>query len=285
MAAQLTETRVRDDILVFSLGGDTLPSSYGTNAVAVIGERAILLVDPLIAPSHGRLIETALRRHTDAPVRYVVFTHHHTDHSLGAAVFEDRGAALIGHRACRERMAEEHPDLIAARQAQPGMAELFADARPVLPSITFDDGLVLHVGGVEVEIWHPGWAHTPGDAFLFVPNARVAICGDLLFAGYHHNYEHASLPGVREGLRALRALDADVFIPGHGAPGGLDLLDAQGAYHDTVAAIVAEAMEAGRDDEAAAAAIRERFPDHRLGIVLPTTVTRLREHLGKRETR
>ena len=282
MAAQLTETRVQKDILVFSLGGDTMPTSYGANAVAVIGERAIMLVDPLIAPAHGRLIETALRRHTDAPVRYVVFTHHHTDHSLGAAVFEDRGAALIAHRACRDRMAEEHPALIASRQAQPGLAELFADARPVLPSITFDDGLVLHVGGVEVEIWHPGWAHTPGDAFLFVPNARVAICGDLLFAGYHYNYEHASLPGVREGLRALRALDADVFIPGHGAPSGLDLLDAQTAYHDAVAAIVADAMEAGRDDEAAAAAIREHFPDHRLGIVLPTTVTRLREHLGRR---
>lgn len=283
--ATLTETPIRDDILVFTLGGDTMASSYGTNAVAVLGERAVLVVDPLIAPAHGRLIAAALRRHTDSPVRFVAFTHHHTDHSLGAAVFEDQGAALIGHRNCRERMAEEHPDLIAARQAQPDVAELFADARPVLPSITFDESLVLHVGGVEVEVWHPGWGHTPGDAFLFVPEARVAICGDLLFAGYHYNYEHASLDGVREGLRALRALDADVFVPGHGAPGGLELLDAQAAYHDAVAAIVAEAVEAGLDDEAAAAALRERFPEYRLGIVTPGGAARVRDQLGKKGTR
>jgi len=281
----LTETRVHDNILVYTLGGETMPTSYGTNAVAVVGERAVLVVDPLIAPLHGGLIEAALRRRTDAPVRFVVFTHHHTDHSLGAAVFEDRGAALIGHRACRDGMAAEHPALIASRRAQPAVAELFADARPVLPSITFDEGLVLHVGGVEVEVWHPGWGHTPGDAFLFVPEARVAICGDLLFAGHHYNYENASFTGVREGLRALRALDADVFIPGHGAPGGIELLDLQAAYHDAVEAIVNEVLESGQSEDAAAAAIRERFPQYRLGIVTPTAIACVRENRAKKVAR
>jgi len=281
----LAETRVHDNLIVYTLGGDTMPTSYGTNAVAVLGERAVLLVDPLIAPAHGRLLEAALRRHTDAPVRFVLFTHHHTDHSLGAAVFEDRGAALIGHRACREAMAAEHPALIASRRTQPAVAELFADARPVFPSITFEEGLVLHVGGVEVEVWHPGWGHTPGDAFLFVPEARAAICGDLLFAGYHYNYENASLPGVREGLRALRALDADVFIPGHGGAGGIELLDEQAAYHDAVEAIVTDALEAGRDEEAAAAVIRERFPEYRLGIVTPSAVACVRGSREKKVTR
>ncbi|HXF83371.1 MAG TPA: MBL fold metallo-hydrolase [bacterium] len=283
--ATLTELPVRDNIIVFSLGGETIASAYGTNAVAVLGEDAVLVVDPLIAPAHGRLIAAALRRRTDAPVRYVVFTHHHTDHSLGAAALADQGAALIGHRACRERMAEEHPGLIAARQSQSGTAELFADARPVLPTITFDQALTLHVGGTEVELWHPGWAHTPGDVFLFIPEARVAIAGDLVFAGYHYNYEHASLEGVRRGLHALRALDADTFIPGHGAPGGSELLEAQAAYHDTVERIVTEAMAAGRGDEEAAAAVRAAFPEHLLGIVVPGGVGRVREQLGKKVRR
>jgi cyclase len=283
--AALTERPLRDNIIVFSLGGETIASAYGTNAVAVLGGDAVLVVDPLIAPAHGRLIAAALRRRTDAPVRYVVFTHHHTDHSLGAAAFADQGAALIGHRVCRERMAEEHPDLIAARQRQRDTAELFADARPVLPTITFDQALTLHVGDTEVELWHPGWAHTPGDVFLFVPEARVAIAGDLLFAGYHYNYEHASLEGVRRGLHALRALDADTFIPGHGAPGGSALLDAQDAYHDTVERIVTEAMAAGRGDEEAAAAVRAAFPEHLLGIVVPGGVGRVREQLGTKVRR
>jgi len=278
---ELHERRIRDTVLVWTLGGETIQTAYGTNAVGVLGEGAALVVDPLICPAHGRLLEAAIRRHTSAPVRFVVFTHHHTDHTLGAAVFEDRGAALIGHRECRDRMDEEHPALIAARQQQPELQELFADARPVLPAVTFDEALVVHVGGVEVEIWHPGWGHTPGDAFLYLPEQRVAICGDLVFAGYHYNYEDASLPGVREGLRALHALDAEVFIPGHGAPAGPELLQAQAVYHETVEAVVRTGVESGQDDAAIAAALRERFPDYRLGLVTAAAAARIRQHLAR----
>jgi len=281
VAAELIETRVRDNVFVWTLGGETMQTAYGTNAVGVFGEGAVLIVDPLITPAYGRLLATAVRRHTAAPVRFVLFTHHHTDHTLGAAAFEDAGAALIAHRACRERMEEEHPGIIASRKAQPELAELFADARPVPPAVTFDEALVLHIGDVEVEVWHPGWCHTPGDAFLYLPAERVAICGDLVFAGYHYNYEDASLPGVREGLRALHSLDADVFVPGHGAPAGTDILQAQAIYHETVEAIVKSEVEAGQDDGAIAASIRKRFPDYRLGIVTQYAAARVREHVAK----
>ncbi len=281
MTTHLAETRVRENVLVWTLGGDEIHTSYGTNAIAVIGSDSVLVVDPLIAPAYGRLVAAALRRHTDIPVRYVVLTHHHTDHTLGATVFDDTGAVLIAHRECRERMEDEHPGLIAARQQQPELAELFADARPVLPAITFDEGLVLHVGDVEVEVWHPGWGHTPGDAFLFLPEGRVAICGDLVFAGYHYNYEDAALPGVREGLRALHSLDADVFIPGHGAPAGPEILQEQAMYHETVEAVVRDGLEAGKDDAVIAADITARFPEYRLGLVTPTAVSRIREHLAR----
>lgn len=272
----LRETRIRDNVITWTLGGDTIRTAYGTNATAVIGDDAVLMIDPLIAPMFGHRLAQTLRAYTEAPVRYVVFTHHHSDHSWGAAAFEDEGAVLIGHRECRERMLAEHPDLVERRRSEPDIADLFTDARPVPPVITFDEGLVLHVGGVEVEIWHPGAAHTPGDAFLFLPEERVAVCGDLVFAGYHYNYEDAAPEGVRAGLRALESLDADVFIPGHGAPGGPELLAAQAAYHDAVRDVVAEGGAAGQDDAAIVAAIRARFPGHRLEFVLPTTVARHR---------
>lgn len=281
MAAELIETRVRDNVFVWTLGGETMQTAYGTNAVGILAPEAALVVDPLIAPAYGRLILGAVRRHTQAPVRFVLITHHHTDHTLGAAALEDAGAVLIAHRACRDRMEEEHAEIIASRKAKPDVAELFADARPVPPAVTFDEGLVLHVGDVEVEIWHPGWGHTPGDAFLYLPAERVAVCGDLVFAGYHYNYEDASLSGVREGLRALHSLDADFFIPGHGAPGGPEILQSQAVYHETVEAIVKHGVAAGQDDGAIAASVRERFPEHRLGIVTQSAAIRFRDQLAK----
>ncbi|MGH2454373.1 MAG: MBL fold metallo-hydrolase [bacterium] len=269
---------MRPHVLVWTLGGETMQSSYGANCVGVIGADAALIIDPLIAPAHGRLVREALRRHTDAPVRLVALTHHHTDHSLGGAIFAAEGAEVVAHRACRERMATEHPALIAERRGAAATRDLFADALPVLPTVTFDEGLTLHIGGVEVEVWHPGWGHTPGDAFFYLPAERVAVCGDLVWSAYHTNYEDADLAGAREGLRALAALDADTFIPGHGPPGGPELLDAQRGYHDTVEALLRDGAAAGIEDEALADRVRGRFPDHRLSLVVPT-VTRLRDGL------
>jgi cyclase len=270
----LSETVVRPGIVVWTLGGETIETSYGTNCTALLDPDGVILVDPLIAPVCARMVEAALRVHTAAPVRAVVLTHHHTDHALGSSYFADQGIPVVAHRACRERMAAEHPGLIQRRRENPHTRELFADAESRLPSVTFDDGVTLYVGSLEAEIWHPGWAHTPGDAFVFVPAARVAICGDLLWNGYHYNYEDASLPGIRRGLDALRALDADVFIPGHGAPADAAAIDVNAAYHDGVEAIVREAGD--RDAAEVAADLLARFPDHRLDIVVPTAVARVR---------
>lgn len=272
----LIATEVRPSIVTWTLGGDVIHTAYGTNCTAIIGDRGVILVDPLIAPAHARLIEEALRVRTRAPVRFVVLTHHHTDHALGSAWFAAQGAAVVAHRACAECIAAEHEGLIAARRARAETSELFADAVPVQPSVTFDDGLSLHLDGLEVEIWHHGWGHTPGDAFLYVPAERVAISGDLLFAGYHYNYEDASLPGARKGLEALRALDAEVFVPGHGAVGGPELMERQAEYHDAVEQIVYDAASAASDDTALADALRGRFPNYRLGIVLPTAIARIK---------
>lgn len=270
----LSETMVRPGIVVWTLGGETMETSYGTNCTAILDPDGVILVDPLIAPAFARMVEAALRARTAAPVRAVVLTHHHTDHALGSSYFADQGVPVIAHHACRERMAAEHPGLIQRRQENPLTRELFADAVSRLPTVTFDEGVTLHLGSLEAEIWHPGWAHTPGDAFVFVPGERVAICGDLLWNGYHYNYEDASLPGIRRGLEALRALDADVFIPGHGAPAEAATIDENAAYHDAVEGIVRDAGD--RDAAEVAADLRARFPDYRLDIVIPHAVARVR---------
>jgi len=277
----LHETRIQDGIFVWTLGGDTIETSYGTNCTGVIGTDAALLIDPLIAPAHARLVDEALKDKTRAPARFVVLTHHHTDHALGSSYFATRDALVFSHRACREAMAAEHPRIIQERRERPELRALFADAESVLPAVTFDEGLVLHVGGIEVEVWHPGRGHTPGDAFLFIPESGVAICGDLVFNGYHYNYEQASIAGVRKGLQALASLDAETFIPGHGAAGGADVLDAQRDYHDAVEEIVSAGLAAGKEESAITEEIAGRFPDHLLGSVIPSAITQIKAHLAK----
>lgn len=263
----LRELVLSDRVRLFTLGGDELATSYGANCVAVRGERGTLLVDPLVAPAHARQVEEALGRSGFPPVEEVVLTHHHTDHALGAGLFGRRGTRVAAHRLCALSMAAEHPALVAARRSDPRLADLFADAWPHRPGVLFEARHRLDLGGLPVEVRHLGHGHTPGDAVVVVPAEGLAVCGDLVLRGYHANYEDADRRGVREALRDL-ALAAERFVPGHGEPGGPELLAAQAAYHEEVERL----SRAARTPAEAEEALRERFPGHLLEAALPVTV-------------
>lgn len=268
----LHETVLSARLRVLTLGGDTVSSSYGANCVAAAGARGTLLVDPLIAPAHARLVAEALARVAFPPVTHVVLTHHHTDHALGASWFAARGAEVVAQRRCAEAMAAHHPALVAARRADPALAALFADAEPHEPAVLFDDRWQADLGGLPIEVRRAGPAHTPGDAVVLLPSERAVACGDLVSAGYHFNYEDAE-PGTLAGaLAALAALPADLFVPGHGPPGGREIVEAQARYHEEVARIVAASATA---DEARAG-IRGRFPGFLLAAAIETAVAGLR---------
>lgn len=264
----LAETRLLGNVFVWTLGGDGIAASYGANCTAILGETAALLVDPFIAPVFARLVEARLREMSPVPVRHILLTHHHTDHALGAGWFASLGTEVIAHPACRVAMAAEHPGLVASRRRQPEIAHLFRDAEPYLPSRTLDGNITLDLGGTEVRLLHPGGNHTPGDAVAHLPGESVVVCGDLVSSGYHVNYEDASPANLDRGLETLRSFGARTVIPGHGAPGGPELLDRQSRYHSAIRGAVLSA----RGPEEALARIRSRFPGYLLEEVLPSAL-------------
>jgi len=259
MSVSLRETPLSDRILVFTMGGDEVSTSFGANCVAVRGSRGTLLVDPLVAPAHARRVEEALGRAGFPPVVEVVVTHHHTDHALGAGLFAARGVRVHAHRRCAEAMAALHPALVADRREVPSLAALFADAEPYAPGALFEEMEAIDLGDLAAEVRHLGPAHTPGDAVVLFPSEGLAVAGDLLLHGYHANYEDADRQGVRRSLAELSAL-AVRFVPGHGPPGGRELLAEQARYHDEAERIARR----GPTAEEAAAELVARFPGHLL---------------------
>src|SRR5512141_506592 len=159
----LRETRLRENVWVWTLGGDRIETSYGANCTAVVGRDSVLVVDALIAPSFARLVESALFEKTSLPVKHVVVTHHHTDHALGGSWFAGRGATVTVHPACRDAMAAEHPGLVAARRQVPELAMLFRDAEPYRPDEVVEDSVTFDLGGSAARVFHPGHEHTAGD--------------------------------------------------------------------------------------------------------------------------
>jgi cyclase len=272
---RLIETPIRDNVTVFTLGGEEVASSYGANCTAILGSGATLLVDPLIAPAHARLVDEALVARSAPPVRFVVLTHHHTDHALGSSWFARRGAAVIAHDQCRAGMEKHHAALIAERRRDPALCGLFADAESLPPTVLFSDGVTLDLGGVEARVIHTGHGHTRGDAIVHLPVESLAVCGDLVSNGYHVNLEDASMDGFARGLARLLALGARKYVPGHGALGSLEIVEAQERYFSLVSSVVAEGKAAGRSEREIVGELRRRFPGFLLEIVLPETVRRL----------
>jgi glyoxylase-like metal-dependent hydrolase (beta-lactamase superfamily II) len=129
VAATLSTTELSASLLVFSLGGDTLETGYGANCVAFAGRDATVVVDPLVSSVHARLVHDALRSRGLPPVRWVIATHHHTDHVLGGSFFMERGAKFVAHREAASRMASDHPALVAERRLLPGLGYLFEETR------------------------------------------------------------------------------------------------------------------------------------------------------------
>jgi len=156
-------------------------------------------------------------------------------------------------------MAAEHAGLIASRRRQPEIAALFEDAEAYEPSRTFETEMTLDPGGTQVRILHPGHNHTPGDAVVHLPGESVVFCGDLVSNGYHVNYEDAAMENLEAGLDLLRSLKARTYVPGHGSPGGAEVLDAQSRYHEAV-------RQAARSGDIGQ--VRAAFPDYLLTEVL-----------------
>ncbi len=267
-APVLHETLLTPRLLLLTLGGDTMLTSWGTNCLALAGRDGTLAVDPLIAPAHARLVEDALARRGFPRVRHVALTHHHTDHALGAGHFAARGAAVTCHTRCAEAMAAQHAGMIAARRRDPALAPLFADAEPYAPAATFESSREIDLGDVSALVRHLGPGHTPGDAVVIFPSEGVAATGDLVFHGYHFNYEEADVAALPARLEALRGLPVARFVPGHGAPGGREILEAQAHYHAEVARLVRASGNPG----GARAAVLARFPGLALEMAVDSAV-------------
>jgi cyclase len=220
------------------------------NSVAIVGDDGVLVFDSNGTPAAAGAVLAEIRALTDLPVRYLVHSHWHWDHWYGAQVYRDAfpGLVVVSHAATRALMAgpalefnrpgieQQLPGHIAAVEAELAAATAPAEiarlrghvaqdrffleqkraSRPVLADIVFTDRLTLHLGSRVVEVRHHERAVTPGDAWLWLPQDRLIVAGDLLIDPL--TFALFCYPGGWIAtLHALDALDAEVLVPGHGA--------------------------------------------------------------------
>jgi cyclase len=191
-------------------GSVYMVTGAGGNIGVSIGEDGVLIVDDQFAPLAPK-IKAAIAGITDKPIRFVLNTHFHGDHTGGNAAFSS-DAPIIAQDNVRKRLAAGRPD--ASEPVPPA-------PKAALPVLTFDHSLTVHVNGEDIRALHYASGHTDGDSIIFFPAANVVHMGDD-FVTYGFPFVDVSSGGSVRGLaqnaeQAMAAVPDDVkVIPGHG---------------------------------------------------------------------
>jgi cyclase len=218
----------------------------GGNVGLSAGEDAVFLVDDQFAPLTPK-IEAAIAKITPKPVRFVLNTHWHFDHTGGNENLGKAGALIVAHENVRKRMSVENFIEFLGMKTKP-------DPKEALPVVTFTRDVTFHINGDEVQVMHVPNAHTDGDAIVHFRKSDVIHMGDVFFNKLYPFIDTSS-GGRVEGVVAAveRGLElagpSTRIIPGHGPLASRADLQ---AYRDMLAAIsgrIREQVRAGRSLE------------------------------------
>jgi cyclase len=214
---------------------------YINNTGFVVGDESVISIDSCSTERRTRAFRDRILSVTPAPVTTLVNTHHHGDHTYGNFVFAP--ATIVAHENCRaELLAYGFP-------GNTGLWEPvdWGEVKLAPPTLTFTDRVRLWSGDRPVEVSYVGQpAHTSNDSLVWLPGQEVLFCGDLLFNGGTPFLLMGSVRGAVDVLTSVVApIPARVIVPGHGAPGGRELITTVVGYLEFVLATARQGIEAG----------------------------------------
>jgi cyclase len=215
----------------------------GSNSGFVIGKNAVLVVDTFIAPEPAQQLLAEIRKLTNLPVRYVVNTHYHLDHTGGNGVYVEAGATIIAQRNVH---AWERTENLKFFGPNPTPEQKARVESMTLPDVVYDNSMEVYLGGGPIYIRSlPG--HTGGDSAVWDPETNVVFTGDLFWNHHLPNLIDASTDKWIETLNLMiEHHPKATFVPGHGdVATAADVRD----FRDYLAALrkaVADAQSQGK---------------------------------------
>lgn len=210
----------------------------------------VIAIDACANERRTRLFREAIASLSSNPVRTLVNTHAHMDHTYGNCLFSD-DAVIIGHRKCRDQILRE-----ASGQRErvelmfPGVE--WGDVTPVAPNVVFDDAMTLYAGNLELQLIYVSPAHTNTDVVVWIPERRVLIAGDIVFNQGTPFALMGSVSGWIDALDRLRELPIEHVIPGHGPVTDASVFDDVEAYLRFINETAQAAIDANVDPLVAA---------------------------------
>ncbi len=188
----------------------------GGNITVAVADDGVIMVDSQFAPLHDK-IKAAIAALTKQPIRYLVITHFHRDHTGGNEAFGKDGATIVAHESVKTHLASGTRNGLTGNMVPPAPAI-------ALPKETYKETMTVRLQDRSAELKHPADVHTDGDTYIYFADANVLVTGDIVFFGRYPNIDFlygGSIDGMIRGVDELLkfAKDDTKIVPGHGPVG------------------------------------------------------------------
>lgn len=223
-------TKLADDVYLFR--------HQFHQAIFITTPKGVIVTDPINADAAAWL-NAEIKKLTDQPVRYVIYSHHHNDHITGGSVFAGQ-AIFVSHALAR-------PNILEA-----------ADPTTPVPDLTFTDRLSIDLGGTQVELIYTGKNHSDNSVVMLLPQRKLLFAVDFIpvetvaYRTLNSDYPDEWI----ESLKKVEQLDFEVLVPGHGKIGRKDHVRLFRGYLEDLRAAVLEHVKQGRSLEETKQAVR-----------------------------
>ena len=205
-------------------------------SVFLVTPEGVIATDPINAEA-ATWLEAEIDKRFDRPIRYLILSHDHADHSSGGEVFADT-ATVVAHERAKAVIIGEH--------------------RPTaVPDITFSDRMTVELGGKRVELIHVGRNHSDNSIVMLFPEERTLFAVDFVSVKRlpFRTLSDSYYPDWVDSLRRVERLDFDILAPGHGAMGTKQDVVDHGRYHEDLYNAFVTAVRAGQSLEEMKASI------------------------------
>ena len=193
------------------------------NALVVVTAQGVVLVDTGNNPPETRLLQNFIKSVTNQPVRYVVITQNHGDHTGGTPLFAPPANVIVHERVAKDWASWKPYQIKSWRKRFRERSGALRDVNPIDTVLSFRENITLHLGGKTIELIYVDDPYNPGDIAVWLPQSGVMHAGFVGYIGRHPDirpdYSHGTTAGMLKQLEVLSALQPRVMVPAHGPLG------------------------------------------------------------------
>ena len=222
-----------------------------SNAAIILSSEGVVLIDSGHNPPDSIALSQALKKLTPLPVRYLINTEPHSDHTTGHFVFSPP-ALIVAHEGATESMKQAYnPKRNEKLMAEyPEMRESFKNFKMITPHIEYRQKMTLHLGERTFELYYLKNVHSEADTAIWLPKERVlfsaAVAGIKRFSNIRPSVQ---IPDMINAMKMMKALNPEIVVPGHGAPGTTKIFDDSIQYYSLLLERVGKMAKEGKSLE------------------------------------